>query len=158
MAVPASLPIPGVQEDVWIPTACDMCYNGCTIKVHRVDGVVVRVEGVKDAPPNYGATCAKGQSAMMNLYSPHRVQAPMVRTNPVKGIGVDPGWREITWDEAMDLLAEKVRAARAKDTRSIIGLTFDRYAFHPLRAFMAAVGSLNILTDPRGAAKELLNL
>ena len=65
----AALPMAGVKEDVWVPTACDMCYNGCTIRAHRVDGTVVRVEGVKDAPPNYGTTCAKGQAAMMNLYS-----------------------------------------------------------------------------------------
>ena len=41
----ATLPMAGVKEDVWIPTACDMCYNGCTIQVHRVDGVVVQGRG-----------------------------------------------------------------------------------------------------------------
>ncbi len=156
--MPSRLPVvdgigsadPTVREDVWVPTACDMCYNGCTIRAHRVDGVVIRVEGVKDAPPNYGTTCAKGQSAMMNLYSPHRVQAPRIRTNPVKGIGVDPGWRDITWDEALDLLTDRLRTARAKDPRSVIGLTFDRYAFHVLRAFMAAIGSPNMTTGSAG--------
>jgi len=42
----------GVNEDVWIPTACDMRYNGCTIQAHRVDSIVIRVEGIKDAAPN----------------------------------------------------------------------------------------------------------
>lgn len=145
-----TLPVVGVKEDVWVPTACDMCYNGCTIRVHRVDGIAVKVEGIPEAAPNYGLTCAKGQAALMNVYSPNRVTAPMVRTNPEKGIGVDPGWREISWDEAMDLLVSKLRAARKNDPRSIIGLTFDRNAFHILRAFMSAVGSPNLTAGSAG--------
>ncbi len=144
------LPMAGVKEDVWVPTACDMCYNGCTIRAHRVDGTVVRVEGIPEAAPNYGATCAKGQAALMNVYSPHRVKAPMVRTNPTKGIGVDPGWKEVSWDQAMDLLTEKTRAARAKDPRSVIALTFDRNTFHILRAFMSAIGSPNMTVGSAG--------
>jgi molybdopterin-containing oxidoreductase family molybdopterin binding subunit len=139
-----------VSEDVWIPTACDMCYNGCTIRVHRVDGVAVRVEGIEDAAPNYGRTCAKGQAALMNVYSPNRVTAPMVRTNPDKGIGVDPRWREISWDEAMELLVDRLRAARETDPRSVIGLTFDRNTFHVLRAFLTAVGSPNMTAGSAG--------
>ncbi len=144
------LPMADVREDVWIPTACDMCYNGCTIRAHRVDGTVVKVEGIPEAAPNYGATCAKGQAALMNVYSPHRVKAPMVRTNPVKGMGVDPGWREIGLDEAMDLLVAKLREARDYDPRSIIALTFDRNTFHILRAFMSAMGSPNMTVGSAG--------
>lgn len=107
----------GIREDAWIPTACDMCYNVCTVRVHRVNGVAVKVEGIPEAPPNYGKVCAKGNAALMNLYNPHRILGPLRRTNPRKGIGVDPQWKEITWDEAMDLLVEKLRAARSKDSR-----------------------------------------
>jgi molybdopterin-containing oxidoreductase family molybdopterin binding subunit len=134
----------GVKEDVWIPTACDMCYNGCTVQVHRVDGVAVKVEGIPEAGPNYGMTCAKGLSALMNVYSPNRVTAPMVRTNPEKGLGIDPGWREISWGEAMDLLVAKLAAARDKDPRSIAGQTFDRVPSQILRAFVFALGSPNV--------------
>ena len=88
MAVELPIAPQGTGEDAWVPTACDMCYNGCTIRVHRVDGVAVKIEGIPDAGPNYGATCAKGVAALMNVYSPHRVTAPAIRTNPVKGIGV----------------------------------------------------------------------
>jgi molybdopterin-containing oxidoreductase family molybdopterin binding subunit len=102
-------------EDVWIPTACDMCFNACTVRVHRVDGVAVKVEGIPEAGPNYGSICAKGQAALLNVYSPFRVRAPMVRTNPEKGIGVDPGWREVSWEAALDLLVSKLRSAREKD-------------------------------------------
>jgi len=148
--VAVTLPVAGVKEDVWVPTACDMCYNACTVRVHRVDGIAVKVEGIPEAAPNYGLTCAKGLAALMNVYSPNRVTAPMVRTNPEKGIGVDPGWREISWDEAMDLFVSKLRAAREKDPRSIVGLSFDFYGFHFLRSFMSAVGSPNMTAGSAG--------
>jgi anaerobic selenocysteine-containing dehydrogenase len=120
-----------------------MCYNGCTVRVHRVDGVAVKVEGIPEAGPNYGATCAKGLAALMNVYSPNRVQTPMIRTNPEKGIGVDPGWKEISWDEAMDLLVARLRAAREKDPRGIVGFSFDRFTLFFMRAWGAAMGSPN---------------
>ena len=128
VALPMADERAGVREDVWIPTACDMCYNGCTVKVHRVDGVAVKVEGIPEAGPNHGMTCAKGLSALMNVYSPNRVQYPMIRTNPDKGLDVDPGWKEISWDEALDLMARKVKAAMDKDpgASSSIPLTATR--------------------------------
>ena len=45
------------KEDVWIPTSCGGCYAQCGIKAHRVDGVVVDLEGnpvgsAPRVPPN----------------------------------------------------------------------------------------------------------
>ena len=145
-----ALPMAGVKEDVWIPTACDMCYNGCTVQVHRVDGVAVKVEGIPGVGPNYGMTCAKGLAALMNVYSPNRVKAPMVRTNSKKGFNVDPGWREVSWDEALDLLTSKVKAAMDKDPRSILTHTFDRYTYAVAKAFSTAVGSPNVTMGSAG--------
>jgi len=100
-------------EDRWIRTCCSECYAGhCPIKVHLVDGVVVKIEGDPDVPLFEGRICAKANSAMMRLYDPYRLKAPMKRTNPEKGTGVDPGWVEITWEEAFDLLVEKLSKIR----------------------------------------------
>jgi molybdopterin-containing oxidoreductase family molybdopterin binding subunit len=139
-----------IWEDVWIPTACDMCYNVCTVQVHRVNGVAVKIEGIPEAPPNYGKVCAKGNAGLMNLYNPHRITGPLLRTNPRKGIGVDPEWKQIAWDEAMDLMVEKLRAARSKDPRSLVAATFDRCSYFVLRAFMAAFGSPNTTNTSAG--------
>jgi anaerobic selenocysteine-containing dehydrogenase len=127
-----------------------MCYNVCSIRVHRVNGVVVKIEGIPDAPPNYGKTCAKGNAGLMNLYNAHRVTSPFRRTNPQKGIGVDPKWKQISWDEAMNLLVEKLRAARLKDPRTLVAATFDRSSYFLLRAFMAAFGSPNVTNTAAG--------
>ena len=43
-----------IKEDVWIPTVCNMCFCGCHIKVHRVDGVVTNIVGNPDSPVGEG--------------------------------------------------------------------------------------------------------
>ena len=60
-----------VKEDVWIPTACGGCYAQCGIRVHRVDGKVVEMEGNPDSPAGRGRICAKGTAQLMTLYDPH---------------------------------------------------------------------------------------
>ncbi|MCC6775715.1 MAG: molybdopterin-dependent oxidoreductase [Hyphomicrobiales bacterium] len=92
------------QETRWIPTACSMCYVGCGILAEVRDGVVVSVKGNPDSPQNRGAMCAKGKAGVMNLYNPNRVTVPLKRTNPRKGLDEDPGWQEISWDEAIDTI------------------------------------------------------
>ena len=109
-----------IKEDVWIPTVCNMCFCCCAIRVHRVDGVVVQIEGNPDSPVGEGRVCAKGAAAMMQLYDPNRITRPMKRTNPEKGIGIDPGWKEISWDEAYSLAAEKIGESHAKNPSNIM--------------------------------------
>ena len=100
---------------------CRACMQGdCATLVHMEDGVVVKVEGRPGAPPNWGTLCPKGNSEIMALYNPYRVKAPMIRTNPEKGLDVDPRWREVTWDEALDYTAERLKEVRAKDPSGLI--------------------------------------
>ena len=83
---------------------CRSCMTGeCKTLVHLEDWVVVKVEGNPEAPPNFGVMCGKGVSEIMNYYNPYRVKKPLVRTNPEKGLDVDLGWKEVSWEEALDL-------------------------------------------------------
>ncbi len=109
----------GHQQDEWIPTSCNMCFNQCSIKAHVVDGVVVELAGDENAP-NGGRMCGKGASGIMQLYDPYRVTKPMKRTNPEKGIDIDPGWEEITWEEAYTLAADKIREAVAENPNNFM--------------------------------------
>ena len=102
-----------------VTTSCGMCYGTCTINVRVEDGVVVGIEGNPDSPQGYGNVCAKGVSALMMLYDPNRLNYPLIRTNPEKGIGVDPGWKRISWDEAMDLLTSKLKECMQRDPRGL---------------------------------------
>ncbi len=75
---------------------CRSCMAGeCKTLVYVEDGVVVKIEGNPEAPPNFGVLCGKGISELMNFYNPYRVKTPVIRTNPEKGLNIDPKWKEV---------------------------------------------------------------
>jgi phenylacetyl-CoA:acceptor oxidoreductase len=81
------------------------------------NGVAVAIEPNYDAMdkhPARGRVCVKAYGLIHKTYNPNRIKSPMRRTNPKKGINEDPRWEEISWDEALDLVASKLREARSK--------------------------------------------
>ncbi|MBI2321474.1 MAG: molybdopterin-dependent oxidoreductase [Chloroflexi bacterium] len=104
----------------WVRTHCQMCYSQCAIQVHVRDGVALKIEGDPTNPLTRGRICARGQAGLMKLYDPYRVKAPLVRTNPRKGRGVDPCWRQVTWDEALDLVGGKLAAIRQENPHKLL--------------------------------------
>lgn len=92
----------------------------CGTLVHLQDGVVSKIEGNPDCPTNEGKIDLRGLSAIMNLYNPYRVTTPLKRTNPNKGPDVDPKWVEITWDEALDTIASRLKKIRDEDPRKLV--------------------------------------
>src|SRR5208282_3837502 len=133
---------PRPKDDVWIPSSCSLCYGTCSILVHRVDGVVVKIEGNPESAVGKGRLCGKGVSGIMTHYDPHRLTRPLRRTNPVKGIGIDPGWKEISWDEALDEISTQFRRVREDDPRKLtIMHTTTVKAGMPIRAFAAGFGT-----------------
>ena len=75
------------RDDVWLHSACDVCNSNCGVLVHRVNGVVVKIEGDPNCPQSAGKVCAKGNAALIGLYDPARVATPLKRTKPVPGSG-----------------------------------------------------------------------
>ena len=110
----------GEQEDVWISSACNDCFAYCAIRVHRVNGVVTKIEGNPADPLTQGRICARGLSAINTLYDPSRLNYPLKRTNPEKGIGIDPKWERISWDEALDTITEKLKKVRADNPKKLV--------------------------------------
>ena len=109
------------EDDGWYPGVCKMCMQGdCFMRVHVVDGVVVSVEGDPRAPTNQGTLCSRGAASIMQLYNPWRIKAPLKRTNPNKGLNEDPGFVEISWDEAIQTVADRFKAAADDDPRKIV--------------------------------------
>jgi anaerobic selenocysteine-containing dehydrogenase len=131
-------------SDVWVPTVCAGCYNCCGILVHRVDGKVTEVKGDPDAANSKGYICAKGIVRALDVHHPSRVTRPLKRTNPQKGIGVDPGWEEISWEEAMSIVVEKLKKVREEDPRKLILSHFDISGYRLSGAFGAAFGTVNM--------------
>ena len=68
-----------VKEDKWLPSACWMCREGCGILAHRVDGVIVKVEGNPESVVGKGRLCGKGVSGLMSHYDPNRLTVPLRR-------------------------------------------------------------------------------
>lgn len=110
-----------IYEDVWIPTQCRRCQAECAIRARRVNGVVVKLEGNPDSyMGSRGGLCPKGLAGPQVLYDPNRLKVPLKRTNPEKGIGIDPQWKEISWDEALDEMAAKLTKAMDNDPSKIL--------------------------------------
>ena len=107
-------------DDVWIPSSCSLCYGTCSILAHRVDGVVVKIEGNPESAVGKGRLCGKGVSGIMTHYDPNRLTRPLRRTNPKKGLDEDPKWKEISWDEALDEISTVLKKVRAEDPRKLV--------------------------------------
>ncbi len=101
-----------------VPTYCNQCVNGPDLfKVLVEDGVAVGIEpnfDVADRHPARGRVCASAYALVQKTYNPLRIKAPMKRTNQRKGVNEDPGWQQISWEEALDIFASKLRAARQR--------------------------------------------
>jgi thiosulfate reductase/polysulfide reductase chain A len=108
--VPA--PVGAAGEDEILYGACSMCDMGCAYIAHLRDGRIVRLTGNPLDQEAQGKLCVKGHSGTRLLYDPDRLKYPMKRTNPDKGVGADPGWTRISWDEALDLTANKLNQVR----------------------------------------------
>ncbi len=119
-------------QDRWVLTHCQMCYSHCAIRVLVENGVAVRIEGDATNPLTLGRICARGQSGLMKLYDPHRVKSPLIRTNPRKGKGIDPKWREASWEEALTLVGDKFAAIRRENPHKLMA------GFWPYEKFVLA--------------------
>lgn len=92
-----------------VRTACTLdCPDACTLDVTVADGVITDIDAAKDGdinPFTAGFICRKVQMSTKRIYSPERITTPLIRTGK-KGEGV---FRSASWDEALDLVALRIR-------------------------------------------------
>jgi anaerobic selenocysteine-containing dehydrogenase len=101
---------PGTGD--WIPTTCQGCTAWCPVEVYVQNGRATKVRGNQLSKANNGYCCPRGHLIIHQLYDPDRIKVPMKRTNPQKGRGVDPKFVPISWDEALDIVADKMMELR----------------------------------------------
>lgn len=103
---------PGQRATEYVPTYCYQCVAGPDLLQVKVEnGVATEVTpnfDAEDIHPAAGRVCVKAFGLIQKTYNPHRIKTPMKRTNPKKGKDEDPGFVPITWDEALDLITEKL--------------------------------------------------
>lgn len=113
-------------------TICPYCAVGCGILVHTIDGKVVNTEGNPDHPINEGSLCSKGMSVyQLSHNNPNRLTVPLYRAPKATE------WKEVTWEFALDRIAENIKKTRDKgfDTVNAKGQEVNR------TTAMASVGS-----------------
>jgi anaerobic selenocysteine-containing dehydrogenase len=87
-----------------IKTACRGCHGGCVHILTVEDGKVTAIRPDPAGPLNKGRGCVKGLTVIEQMYHPDRLLFPRRRIGP-RGAGT---WERMTWDEAYDLIAEKI--------------------------------------------------
>jgi anaerobic selenocysteine-containing dehydrogenase len=100
-----------MSNDNPIKTTCSICQIGCGVLAYRVDGQVIRIEGDPEHPLNKGVLCPKGIASLEYLYHPDRLKSPLKRLGN-KGEGK---WQAIPWDEATDIIAERLNKIKEAD-------------------------------------------
>ncbi len=100
-------------------TTCYMCACRCGIKVHLREGEIRYIEGNKDHPINKGVLCGKGSAGIMQHYSPARLTKPLRRVGE-RGSGE---FEEIEWEEALTIVADRMKKIRADDPKKLAFFT-----------------------------------
>jgi predicted molibdopterin-dependent oxidoreductase YjgC len=96
-------------------TTCIYCGCGCGIYLEVLDGKVVGSQPVKEHPISEGKLCIKGWNAHDFVYHPERLTTPLIRDQ--KGGAL----REATWDEALELVANRLNQIKAEAGPDAIG-------------------------------------
>ncbi|NNC74571.1 MAG: molybdopterin-dependent oxidoreductase, partial [Acidimicrobiia bacterium] len=140
-------------------TTCDMCPWRCGVIVKTVNGVVHKIEGNPNDPKRRGMLCARGQAGVSFLYDPDRLKTPLIRTGE-RGSGE---FREASWDEALQYVADKMVAIRDTDGPEAVAFFghtsgefwFTDYLPGAWGSPNAAKPSSSICTSPREEASLL---
>lgn len=127
-----------------IYTDCTLCYHSCGTKVTVEDGKAVKIEGLESHPLNKGMLCPRGEAALENIYSPDRLKSPMKRVNG--------GFEGISWDQALDEIAEKLNRLKEEFGPQVLGVFSGSIGVENLemaglvQRFKAAFGSPNFFS------------
>ncbi len=93
-----------------VRTACHGCHSVCGVLVHVKDGRVTKIEGDPEHPHSRGMKCPKGLAFAQLIYHPDRLKYPMKRIGE-RGEGK---WQRISWDEALDTIADRLAGIKEK--------------------------------------------
>jgi anaerobic selenocysteine-containing dehydrogenase len=110
-----------------VRTVCRECRNGCGMLVHVQAGKAIKVESDPESPKFRDKLCFRSEASLERLYSANRLTYPQKRVGD-RGEGK---WQRITWDEAMDTVAQKFASAKDKHGAESVALVkgiYERYS------------------------------
>ena len=115
---------------------CYMCMTSCPIKIHVSNGKATKIDMVDDRV----ADCPRWQAQLDFIYHPDRLKYPIKRVGE-RGGGK---WQRISWDEALDTMASKIKESKERYGPESIGFNFcdgDRANCDIGWALLTALGS-----------------
>ena len=95
-----------IAEARQVPSVCPYCAVGCDTMIYAKDGAILDIEGDPNSPINQGTLCPKGAAIYQLHVNPNRLTQVLYRR---------PGataWETIGLEEAMDMVAERVKKTR----------------------------------------------
>ena len=130
------MPVMGLLADSPIPSGftgtrqgvCNLCEAICGLRVTFTDGEVTGIRGNPDDPLSRGHICPKGVSLADVHADPDRLRRPVRRV----GTGEEVRWEEMEWDEALDLVADRLAATSRAHGRDAIGVYLGNPNAHSL--------------------------
>ena len=147
------------SADRVVPSVCPYCAVGCGQLVYVQDGAVTQIEGDPSSPISRGRLCPKGSASRTMTQSPFREYRVKYR----RPHGTD--WEELSLDEAMDRIADRVIATRAatweqeddegndlKRTLGIVnlgGATLDNEENYLIKKLMTGLGVIGVENQAR---------
>ncbi|WP_312528726.1 formate dehydrogenase subunit alpha [Paracoccus sp. (in: a-proteobacteria)] len=102
--------------DYIVKTTCAYCGVGCSFDAHMRGEEVVKMVPSKEGKANHGHSCVKGRFAWGYATHQDRILHPMIREKIT-----DP-WQEVSWDEALDFAANRLRGTQEKFGKDSIGV------------------------------------
>jgi thiosulfate reductase / polysulfide reductase chain A len=123
-----------------IASVCEMCFWRCLIVGKVKDGRLVKIDGNPYSPTNKGKICARGNAGIQLLYDPDRLKYPMKRSGE-RGEGA---WNRISWDEAFDTAAMKLKTTLDKYGPQGVALFPHGYSCAYMMRYFESIGSQNI--------------
>jgi len=131
-----------------VVTTCAYCGVGCTFRAEMRGEQLVRMVPWKDGKANRGHSCVKGRFAWGYANHQDRILSPMIRNS------VDQPWREVSWEEALDFTATKLKSIKETyGARALGGITSSRCTneetFLVQKLIRSGFGSNNVDTCAR---------
>ena len=99
-----------------VVTTCAYCGVGCSFKAEMNGDQLVRMVPYKHGKANRGHSCVKGRFAYGYANHKDRILNPMIRDS------IDEPWREVGWDEALELCRGRMRGLQDSYGQKSIGV------------------------------------
>jgi thiosulfate reductase/polysulfide reductase chain A len=129
----------GGGEVKQIPTFCEMCFWRCGGIAHVRDGKLWKFEGNPIDPQSRGRLCPRGTGAIGAHYDPDRLRQPLLR----KGERGKEQWAAVSWDEAFNFIADKMKKIKAEHGAESIAMFNHGIGVRFLQHVLKSYGAIN---------------